>query len=441
MPNRVWLNHLINIVVQRAHTKDGGGWRRSLGAIEIDYEEGIISSCLTADEFDVTESDTDRRSTMDHFTHCLRVALHTIGCSVDPSRDAVLLLSVAAYASGLVDDGPSVMALFDEDEHEDRVSRSNELGARIGRVFIQGIPPNTDALGDHPFLHIRRHGEFSVFKRLAATVRDGLSNLGGVPESHTVYAHLGWNHTRLHRAVSASIALAHVDGIIDGEERDLINALIEAGRFDDTEQAMLAAEFDKPLTINELCIPVIDPFESQFLFRLLFLGVHINGRYHPNEKSFLEALARQIGEEPARLDDHEDVALVTFEANYGLLDRIAPSGLLSRVRERLFERAEDVLKRNAKRIIAEVAETRELLELLAESAVRPLTQDEEAKVKEQLMDFVRAIPALAIFAAPGGSILLPLIARYLRINFAPSSFVDRATLGGTEMDDEPPKDD
>ena len=155
----------------------------------------------------------------------------------------------------------------------------------------------------------------------------------------------------------------------------------------------------------------------------------------------MEALARQIGEEPARLDDHEDVALVTFEANYGLLDRIAPSGLLSRVRERLFERAEDVLKRNAKRIIAEVAETRELLELLAESAVRPLTQDEEAKVKEQLMDFVRAIPALAIFAAPGGSILLPLIARYLRINFAPSSFVDRATLGGTEMDDEPPKDD
>ena len=127
MPNRVWLNHLINIVVQRAHSNEGEIWHRGLGTIETDYEEGIISSCLSADEFAVTESDAHRRSTMDHFTNCLRVALNTVGGSGDPSRDAVLLLSVAAYASGLVDEGPRVIALFDEDEREERVSRSLSL--------------------------------------------------------------------------------------------------------------------------------------------------------------------------------------------------------------------------------------------------------------------------------------------------------------------------
>jgi hypothetical protein len=53
-----------------------------------------------------------------------------------------------------------------------------------------------------------------------------------------------------------------------------------------------------------------------------------------------------------------------------------------------------------------------------------LSLTEKAKVREQLIDLAKTIPALAIFAAPGGMILLPILLKLLPFNLLPSSFVD-----------------
>src|SRR5206468_1015598 len=54
-----------------------------------------------------------------------------------------------------------------------------------------------------------------------------------------------------------------------------------------------------------------------------------------------------------------------------------------------------------------------------------LTAAEKAKVREQLIDLAKTIPALAIFAAPGGMLLLPILIKLLPFNLLPSSFIDR----------------
>ena len=48
--------------------------------------------------------------------------------------------------------------------------------------------------------------------------------------------------------------------------------------------------------------------------------------------------------------------------------------------------------------------------------------EEKQKVQNQLMDIVKTIPALAIFALPGGGILLPILIKVLPFNILPSSF-------------------
>ena len=47
-------------------------------------------------------------------------------------------------------------------------------------------------------------------------------------------------------------------------------------------------------------------------------------------------------------------------------------------------------------------------------------------MREQLIDLAKTIPALAIFAAPGGLLLLPILFKLLPFNLLPSSFVDDA---------------
>jgi hypothetical protein len=43
-------------------------------------------------------------------------------------------------------------------------------------------------------------------------------------------------------------------------------------------------------------------------------------------------------------------------------------------------------------------------------------------VRAQLIDLAKVVPALAIFAAPGGMLLLPLLAKLLPFNLLPSAW-------------------
>ena len=78
----------------------------------------------------------------------------------------------------------------------------------------------------------------------------------------------------------------------------------------------------------------------------------------------------------------------------------------------------------ARRVVNEIRETQELYSLLMKSAKEPLSREEKRKVQEQLMDILKTIPALAIFALPGGGLILPILIRLLPFNLLPSSFED-----------------
>ena len=73
-------------------------------------------------------------------------------------------------------------------------------------------------------------------------------------------------------------------------------------------------------------------------------------------------------------------------------------------------------------VVVEIRQTGELAALLAKSSHAKLTDEEWAKVREQLTDVVKTIPALAIFALPGGMILLPILLKLLPFDLRPSAF-------------------
>ena len=61
------------------------------------------------------------------------------------------------------------------------------------------------------------------------------------------------------------------------------------------------------------------------------------------------------------------------------------------------------------------------MKLLSQSTFRELTKDEKIKVKEQLLDICKTIPSLTIFLIPGGSLLLPILIKYIP-SLLPSAF-------------------
>jgi hypothetical protein len=91
--------------------------------------------------------------------------------------------------------------------------------------------------------------------------------------------------------------------------------------------------------------------------------------------------------------------------------------------ERMLERVASAVTDNVEALVTELRETGELTQLLAKAAGgHTLRDDERAKVKAQLIDLAKAVPALAIFAAPGGMLLLPLLAKLLPFSVLPSAW-------------------
>lgn len=79
--------------------------------------------------------------------------------------------------------------------------------------------------------------------------------------------------------------------------------------------------------------------------------------------------------------------------------------------------------RNKDRLARELDESGELMVLLGQSTLRDLSAEEKTKVKEQLLDICKTIPSLTIFLLPGGTVLLPLLVKFIP-KLLPSSFQD-----------------
>tara|TARA_R110000868_G_scaffold68390_8_gene202234 strand:- start:2920 stop:4119 length:1200 start_codon:yes stop_codon:yes gene_type:complete len=80
-----------------------------------------------------------------------------------------------------------------------------------------------------------------------------------------------------------------------------------------------------------------------------------------------------------------------------------------------------LISRNKNRLVKEIVESKELMILLATSTRRDLDEKEKKKVKKQLLDICKSVPSLTIFLLPGGSLLLPILIKFIP-KLLPSAF-------------------
>jgi len=80
-----------------------------------------------------------------------------------------------------------------------------------------------------------------------------------------------------------------------------------------------------------------------------------------------------------------------------------------------------LITRNKNRLLKEIGESKELMILLAYSTRRDLDEKEKKKVRKQLLDICKTIPSLTIFLLPGGTLLLPILIKFIP-TLLPSSF-------------------
>ena len=91
------------------------------------------------------------------------------------------------------------------------------------------------------------------------------------------------------------------------------------------------------------------------------------------------------------------------------------------------EEIKALLQKNKMRLLQELKQSKEAMSLIRKSTSQKLTVEEKEKIKVQLLDICKSIPAFAVFMLPGGALLLPLLIKLIP-DILPSAFREDITI-------------
>jgi hypothetical protein len=164
-----------------------------------------------------------------------------------------------------------------------------------------------------------------------------------------------------------------------------------------------------------------DSLEKKYILDLCCLTVWEDLKLDYSEQQFLQQLLVTLNLPEAELQKSLS-DLATFSKKY--TEKILLFEYSNPVKQFYKQSAATVkllIIRNKDRLARELEESGELVVLLGQSTLRDLSSEEKTKVKEQLLDVCKTIPSLTIFLLPGGTVLLPLLVKFIP-KLLPSSF-------------------
>jgi hypothetical protein len=183
--------------------------------------------------------------------------------------------------------------------------------------------------------------------------------------------------------------------------------------------------FERPPRPAEMVWKVRGVATRRFLLAQALLAARVDGRVSRGERAFVEGLAAELGFGPDEVSRLEVEVAEFYAQNRHVVDVFTVSTAAGVLGEELVGAMQSTLEKNFARLMTEIRETGELSVLLGRAARgQSLTRDERRRMRAQLIDIAKAIPALAIFAAPGGVLLLIALARVLPFSLLPSAFQD-----------------
>jgi hypothetical protein len=161
--------------------------------------------------------------------------------------------------------------------------------------------------------------------------------------------------------------------------------------------------------------------ENKYLLDLCCIAVWDDYEMDVSEYEYLKKLSSALSlPESSLIEAIQDIKKFT-EASAKKIKLFTHSNPVKRFYKQSVATVKLLILRNKNRLMQELLESGELVKLLSLSTVQDLTEEEKKKVKEQLLDICKTIPSLTIFILPGGTVLLPLLVKFIP-KLLPSAF-------------------
>ena len=210
-----------------------------------------------------------------------------------------------------------------------------------------------------------------------------------------------------------------------------LNSKEERSEYDDMLIRLLQSSlryYDLPetQTFDDLCVLLNryeHPLEKWYMMDLACMAIWNDETVDHQEDHFVRTLGENLSLEKAHIDKAIAAGRAFIIEHRDRISFFNHSNPVKHFYDQSGKMVRTLVLRNKKRLTKELYESRELMLLLAKSTNTDLTEEERKKMKQQLLDVFKTIPSLAIFALPGGTVLLPLVVSLIP-KLLPSAFDD-----------------
>jgi hypothetical protein len=219
-------------------------------------------------------------------------------------------------------------------------------------------------------------------------------------------------------------AAAHADGSVSPEEQTLYQHFLASAHLPAPQKKQAMGFIREGVDLKDLAFDLFPAWLiKKYFLELAILTSWANRQISPAEEQFLRDLTQALGLDESELIRSTEAVTSFVMTHWREVHYLHIKQNYRIVSEQLIQRLRLLVRRNQRMIVQEIAESRELVWLLRQSTQRELSPEEWEKVREQLLDILRAIPAFTIFMLPLGSITLPILLRIIPKNVLyPSSF-------------------
>ena len=161
--------------------------------------------------------------------------------------------------------------------------------------------------------------------------------------------------------------------------------------------------------------------EKYYLIDIAGMALWSDGKIENNEAYFLHSLSKILSVSEDFVDDSIGSTNDFIRKHKKEIPYFNYSNPVKHFYDQTTKSVITLMSRNKKRLVKEIVQSKELMVLLAYSTRRDLNEKEKKKVKKQILDICKTIPSLTIFLLPGGSLLLPILIKFIP-TLLPSAF-------------------
>ncbi len=219
----------------------------------------------------------------------------------------------------------------------------------------------------------------------------------------------------------------HLEGTIETIVVEVLNSKKYKTKYDQSLIKLLESSLryhnNNPLTYQEVIQTTKNAMEAQYLLDIACMASWSDQKIDAKEELFLKKLGKDLNISSILINQSLSSVNYFYTINKDNIALLSSRNVVKSFYDNSSKMVIKLISRNSKRLLNELRESKELMILLSKSTMRDLSEEEQKKVQDQLIDIFKSIPSLAIFMLPGGALLLPLVIKFIP-KLLPSAFDD-----------------